>query len=323
VKHLLICGLGSIGRRHLRIFRTLGVQRIDAYRTGNATLPDSGQPAPDKVFRDLNAALEEGPEAVIVANPTALHVSTAFASTRAGAHVLIEKPVSHTVDGCYELELEARQRRKVVAVAQNLRHHASLARTKQLVVSGELGRPITARLHFGTYLPDWHPWEDYRNGYAARLDLGGGAALTNVHEIDAALWLFGDAVDARGFASPLHTLGTEVAESCSMVVLHESGCVTSVTLSLAQKPGSRSLEIAFEGGNVSANLLTSRMTVARATGEVQEFGCDDAYDWDSTYVSQARGFMDALEGGADYVTLREGVKALELALVSSRGTHGS
>jgi len=58
---VLICGLGSIGRRHLRHFRALGCAPILAYRTGKATLPDDEQAAPDAVFHELNEALAEHP----------------------------------------------------------------------------------------------------------------------------------------------------------------------------------------------------------------------------------------------------------------------
>ena len=73
----LIVGLGSIGRRHLRNLRALGEQDILLFRTHRATLPDEdldGLP----VFTDLHQALAEKPDGVIIANPTAAHLSSAL-----------------------------------------------------------------------------------------------------------------------------------------------------------------------------------------------------------------------------------------------------
>ena len=55
---------------------------------------------------------------------------------------------------------------------------------QNVIDAAQLGKPVMARAHFGTWLPTWHPWEDHRSSYAARRDLGGGARLTHIHEID-------------------------------------------------------------------------------------------------------------------------------------------
>ena len=64
-------------------------------------------------------------------------------------------------------------------------------KAKQLLDDGVIGRPLSARFFVGEYLPDFHPDEDYRKGYSARADLGGGVMLTLIHDIDLATWFFG------------------------------------------------------------------------------------------------------------------------------------
>jgi len=79
----LICGLGSIGRRHLRNLRALGQSDIILYRTHHATLPEeelAGLP----VFTSLDEALAQKPDAVIISNPTAAHMSVALPASAAG-----------------------------------------------------------------------------------------------------------------------------------------------------------------------------------------------------------------------------------------------
>lgn len=49
------------------------------------------------------------------------------------------------------------------------------------------------RAVWGDYLPDWQPWEDHRQGYAARRAMGGGTILTLIHAIDVLYWFFGSA----------------------------------------------------------------------------------------------------------------------------------
>jgi len=292
------------------------VTRIDAYRTGNATLSDIDQPEPDQVFNDLDQALAERPELVVVANPTALHIPTALAAVRAGCHVLVEKPLSNTLSGCAELAEEVRTRGVVLSVACNLRFYPMLCMLQEWVrTGGPLGEPISGLAHFGTYLPDWHPWEDFRTSYAARRELGGGAALTLVHEIDCMLWMFGPAERFEGIALGKHPLGVDVDEACAIVIRHRGGALSTITLSLAQKPARRTIEITFTGGMVTCDLLTGRWIIRYADGQLSEGGLPEGFDFDHTYRDQAAAFLLAIrrEDPAT-VSVDEGIAALKVAL---------
>lgn len=324
IRHLLICGLGSIGRRHLRHFRALGVERIDAYRTGKATLSDEGQPAADRVFFSLEEALAQHPEAVIVANPTSLHLETALAAVRAGAHVLVEKPLSHTTQGLDTLEEEAALRRRRVFVAYNLRFHPALQAIRSLVRSGEaIGRPILARAHFGAFLPDWHPWEDYRFSYAARRDLGGGVLLTSSHELDYLLWMLGPAERTCGLPAGLRPLDTDVDEAAALVIRHANGALSAITLSLAQKPPGRALEIACERGVLSLDLMQGDWFVRHADGRSEEHRPPAGFTLDDTYRAQAQAFLRALEGSREELaTLSEARESVQIAEKVLEAEHG-
>jgi predicted dehydrogenase len=163
----LIVGLGSIGRRHARNWATLRLGDVWVCRQQGAPQPEAlGVEA--RVIRDLDQALAAGPEVVIVSNPTSLHVETARQAIEAGAHVLVEKPLGHTLDGVAQLLTQSAARQRLVMVGYNLRFHPGLLRLRQLLHAGAIGQPLAARVEMGEYLPDWHPWEDYRHGYAAR-----------------------------------------------------------------------------------------------------------------------------------------------------------
>ncbi len=327
IRHLLICGLGSIGRRHLRHFRALGVERIDAYRSGKATLSDEGQPAPDRVFSSLEEALAQRPEAVIVTNPTSLHLETALAAVRAGAHVLVEKPLSHTPHGLDILENETSKSGRRVFVAYNLRFHPALQAIRSLLRSAEpLGNPLLARAHFGTFLPDWHPWEDYRFSYAARRDLGGGALLTSSHELDYLLWMLGPAERVSGLIAGRRPLGTDVDEVAALLVRHRNGALSSITLSLAQNPPSRTLEIACERGHISLDLLQGRWQIQDSSGKIEEHNLPQGFEMDQTYRAQAQAFLRALEGEGspeDLATLAEAGESVRIAEQILEAEYGS
>ena len=82
----LIAGFGSIGRRHFRNLLALGERDILLYRTRRSTLPDDELQG-FTVETDLQAALAHRPDAVIIANPTALHLDVAIPAAKAGCSI--------------------------------------------------------------------------------------------------------------------------------------------------------------------------------------------------------------------------------------------
>ena len=140
----LIAGFGSIGRRHFRNLRALGERDLLFYRTGLSQLSNEelvGVP----VETDLEAALAHKPDAVIVANPTALHLDVAIPAAQAGCHLLLEKPLSHNLERVIELEKAVKTRGSRVLMGFQYRFHPGLQKASELIAQGELGRPLSAR----------------------------------------------------------------------------------------------------------------------------------------------------------------------------------
>ncbi len=314
IDHALICGFGSIGRRHFRHLRRLGCSRIDVYRTGKGTLHEMNAEVPDRVFTNLDEALRESPELVIIANPTSLHVPTALKAVQYGCHVLIEKPLSHSLEDVDRLIDECSRKGVRAGVAYNLRFHPIVRTLKEYLSSEEKGGgPYMARIHVGSYMPEWHPWEDYRVSYAARRELGGGSALTNSHEIDLALWLLGPVRSWSGKACRLHPLQTDVDEASAFLLEHESGAVSTVTLNFLQHQPQRTIDIIYDKTWIHADLIENTITVYKNkdSKEKQTFPTAQI---DDTYADELMDFISWIEGEKGIcATLEEGKRVLEIA----------
>ena len=163
------------------------------YRSGQSTLPD------DELMgyvteTEIDAALAHEPDAVIVSNPTALHLDVAILAAEAGCHILLEKPISHNLERIDEFQAAVECVGGKVLVGYQFRYHPDLRVMKRLLEEEKIGKPICVQAHWGEYLPAWHPWEDYRQSYAAQRDLGGEVALTLCHPFDHLHRLFCKAV---------------------------------------------------------------------------------------------------------------------------------
>lgn len=260
----LIAGLGSIGRRHMRNLIALGEKDIVLYRTRKATMPEEDLAGfPQET--DLQVALEKHkPDAVIVSNPTSLHLDVAIPAAQAGCSLLLEKPLSHSMERIDELESALKKGGGRVVVGFQFRFHPGLVKAKQLISDGEIGRVISAHVHFGEYLPAWHPWEDYRKGYAARADMGGGVVLTQCHSLDYLPWLVGKVESVWGFTAKLSDLELDVEDTAKIGLRFENGALGSIHLDYNQQPPAHYFEVIGTKGSLQWNLSDGATRIFRA-----------------------------------------------------------
>lgn len=319
----LIAGFGSIGRRHFRNLKAIGQGDILFYRTGRSRLPDEELEG-YIVEHDLAAALAHHPDAVIVSNPTALHLDVAIPAAELGCHLLLEKPISHSLEKVDELWAAVQKNGSRVLVGFQFRYHPTLCRVSEVLEGGQLGRPLSARAHWGEYLPDWHPWEDYRQGYSARPDLGGGVVLTLCHPFDYLRWLFGEVAGLSASLNNTGTLDIEVEDQAEVVLEFAGGLLGSVHLDYLQRPTAHWLEIICEQGVLYWEAASGLLRVTRADQEKpQELRPPDGFERNDLFQEQARHFVDVVAGSENPLcTLEDGIQALKIVLAAYESAAG-
>lgn len=313
----LIAGFGSIGRRHLRNLRALGEQDVLLYRTHHSTLPDD-EIAGLVVETDLRAALAHQPDAVIISNPTALHLDVAIPAAEAGCAILLEKPVSHTLERIDEFRAAVQRSGARVLVGFQLRFHPTLRRAAELLAQGAIGRPLAARAHWGEYLPNWHPWEDYRQGYAARPELGGGVILTLCHPFDYLRMLLGDVRSLWSFTAARGGLDLPVEDTAEVGLQFANGAVGSVHLDYLQQPATHTLEIIGTAGTLRWDNADGALSLFQAGSTAWQVEAPpEGFERNWLFVDEMRHFLAITRGEAQPLcTLQDGIRALEIALLA-------
>ena len=320
----LIAGLGSIGRRHMRNLVALGEKDIVLYRTRKATLPEDELAAyPQET--DLQEALKKHkPDAVIVSNPTALHLDIAIPAVEAGCVLLLEKPISHSTDRLDILQAAVKKSGSKVLVGFQFRFHPGLIRAKQLISTGEIGRVISAHVHFGEYLPAWHPWEDYRRGYAARADMGGGVVLTQCHSLDYLPWLVGEVESAWGFTAKLSDLEVDVDDTAKIGLRFVGGALGSLHLDYNQQPPAHHFEVIGTKGSLQWNLADGATRIYRAEKKDWEsYPLPAGWERNVMFLEQMKHFVSVVRGESEpSCTLEDGVRVMKLisAVLESQAT---
>ena len=193
MKKILIVGLGSIGRRHTenfsKFFDSIDIVDINEDRIKQA----ESEYKINKSYSDYNNALEKNPyDAVAITTPPHMHLPIAKSASLSGAHLFIEKPIGMNIEGWNEINKICIDKKLSAYVAYCHRHINFTKKLKEKIDNGLIGRPIHANMRWGSYLPDWHPWEDYKSFYMAKKEQGGGALLDESHGIDLVRYVLGD-----------------------------------------------------------------------------------------------------------------------------------
>lgn len=316
---ILVCGLGSIGRRHLRNLQALG-QEVVLLHTGKSTLPEeelAGYP----IEQDIQRALARwSPEAVIVANPTALHLDVAIPAAESGAHLLVEKPLSHSMERIDELRTALSRGGGSVLVGYQFRFHPTLQLLKRWVEEEAVGKPISARAHWGEHLPGWHLWEDYRRSYSARRDLGGGVVLTLCHPFDYLRWIFGEVESVHAVTNISASLDLEVEDTAEAILTFASGTLGSVHLDYNQRPPVHRLEVIGACGTLRWDNEDGRaVRWEQDAADWRESLPPQGFERNDLFMAEMSHFLKVVRGEeTPRCSLDDGVRALEIALAVHR-----
>src|SRR5262249_26368551 len=244
-----------------------------------------------RAFGDLDEALGEGPEVVFVCNPTSLHLPVAERAAKAGCHLFLEKPISHSLEGVNELIDVVTSRGLVAAVGCQLRFHPSLLRLRVLLSARAIGNIISARAECGEYLPDWHPYEDYRTSFAARADLGGGVLLTQVHEFDYLYWLFGMPRRLFAVGGHLSSLQIDVEDTATVLmnmVVENRSIPVQVHHDFLQRPFRRSFVVVGDEGQIAVDLRQAVLEWIGPDGTLREHEAVSGFDRNCLFLEEMK-----------------------------------
>lgn len=337
---VLVAGLGSIGQRHVRNLRGLFGARVEilAYRERGLPHVISEQLTiiPGRTvdeFYDLRSVgrLDEGlaqrPQAVLICNPSSRHIPTALAAVDAGCPVLIEKPLSDCADGVDELIARVEHQGVTAAVGYQLRFHPALIRLRELLDARSIGRVVAVRAEMGEFLPDAHPYEDYREGYAARADLGGGVVRCFIHEFDYLYWLFGmprRLLTIGGRLGDLHIAVEDTASTLMECDVDGRAVPIHVQQTFTQRPPSRTCTVSGDAGCIHVDLHAPRLTRTDRHGRLVENEPFDGFHRNQMFVDELDHFLACADGrDTPKVPLREAAHSLRIALAASESLRSS
>lgn len=310
----LVVGCGSIGARHARLLVKLnGSANVGVFDLDKSRVEKFASEYSVSGYTNLEEALKDRYTEAIIAVPNNLHIPIAQKLAGHGLHLLIEKPLSASLDGIDELIKLCDERNLHVLVGYTMRFHPAIQKIKELISEKAVGEIYGIKAQFGYYLLNWHPWEDYRRGYSARKDLGGGVILDSSHELDYLSWIFG--IPQEVFCYSDHYSKLEIdTEDLAEILLKYNGFITEVRLDYLNRTYRRTCEITGETGTITWDFTKNEIKIFNASNNEWRL-IPFKFEIDDMYIRQLQQFEKHILGEkSDVPTAREAKRVLELAL---------
>jgi predicted dehydrogenase len=290
---ILIIGGGSIGRRHIKNLHRLGYGDIACLKRKQDE-NFAGEHSV-KVLTDFSEASANNPDVIFICTPTSLHLEGLKYATANSMHIFMEKPLVDTSGRLEESIKLLIDYKRVFFIGFMLRYHPMVIRIKSILDEGLLGQVFNARFEFGSYLPFWHPYEDYKISYAARSDLGGGVINTITHELDLIQYFFGEPKQVTCRSANFNLLEIDVEEQSEAIFEYPDKQVT-LHLDYLQKDYNRFIKILGRDGRLEWNWHNNYIELQLHQQKLMKIETPENFDVNQLYLNELEDFFSLIKG---------------------------
>jgi predicted dehydrogenase len=315
-----VVGNGSIGKRHIQ--NLLSISNYNIIISTKQRKPKSLNKKRCIFVKSLNEGLQYNPSIGFVTNVSSEHIQTSLLLAKAGCHIFIEKPLSNSLKETEKLLNMVKKEKLVTLMGCNLRFHSCIKKIKSLIEQKTIGEIISVKSECGTYLPEWHPNENYSMSYAARDDLGGGVVLTCIHEIDYLYWFFGEIKEVFSITGKFSDLKIKSSDLSAIILKFKNNIIGEIHLDYFQRPEFRSCKIIGTKGTIYWDSTNNEVKLfdIKKKKWITKLKVKN-YDKNKQYVDELSHFLNCVKMKKKSINdLTQGIKTLKIALTTIKSS---
>jgi len=252
----VIIGLGSMGKRRIRNLKALDYESILGFDPRKDRCEEAYNKYGIDTFQKINDVIEQKPDVMIISTPPDLHMKYAKIALENNIHFFTEASVVQ--DEMLEI-IEGLKDSKIVGVPScTLRFHPVVQKINEILKMPDMGKPLSFIHHFGQYLPDWHPWENYKEFYVSKKETGACREIVPFQLV----WListFGKIKSVSGRKSKLSNLELEIDDIYNILLEFKNGVEGILIVDVISRTPFLQAKIMTENGVIIADWLEEKV----------------------------------------------------------------
>ena len=293
----LVVGLGSMGKRRIRNLIQLEQNEIIGFDVREDRRQEANEKYKIKTFSDITEALKEKPDAMVISTPPDLHMKYAKIAISHNVHFFTEASVVQ--DEMMEVINELKKLDIIGLPSCTWRYHPIVIQVQKVLNANKIGKPLAFLYHSGQYLPDWHPWEDYRKFYVSKRETGACREIVPFELI----WItavFGKIKSVISNKSKVSNLEADIDDIYNVLLEFTSGLQGSLTVDVIARVPYRQLKILGEDGVIFADWMERSVKYfTKESGWINEKIDDGVREKDylygeGVYVTEMKSFIDSI-----------------------------
>lgn len=247
---ILVVGLGSMGKRRIRNLLKLQYADIIAYDMSKSRRSEVKKNYLVTVTSSFNDCLKQKPDVMIISTPPDKHLKYAKIAIKNNIHFFTEV---NLLSKHVEKIIQHLQGSSIVASPSYTMHfHPAVRELKKLSQKKIIGLPLIIQHHSGQYLPNWHPWENYKNFFVSKKITGGAKELLQV-ELLWMTYVFGDIRSVMGNVQKISKLDVDIDDVYQILLKFKNNIVCNILVDVLSMPSFRETKIIGEKGTIICN----------------------------------------------------------------------
>ena len=239
-----------MGKRRIRNFQYLKQEKIIGFDSREDRCKEASEKYNIETFQDISKALDEKPDAMVISTPPDLHMKYAKIALENKIHFFTEASV---VQDEMEDIIEMLDKNDIVGLPScTMRYHPIVNEIRNILSKNIIGKPLSFLYHSGQYLPDWHPWEDYRKFYVAKRETGACREIVPF-ELVWLIDLFGKIKTVSARKSKVSSLEIDIDDIYNILLEFENGIESTMTVDVITRFPFRQIKILGESGVILAD----------------------------------------------------------------------
>tara|TARA_Y100001970_G_scaffold294342_1_gene451063 strand:+ start:9533 stop:10543 length:1011 start_codon:yes stop_codon:yes gene_type:complete len=321
---ILVVGVGSIGRRHIENFKnyTKNIEIVDISKSRIRECYKKFEFIKASYLSYKEAIEKNKYDAVLICTPPHKHLEIASFTAKNKIHSFIEKPLGMNVKGWDKVIRLNKKNKLINYVAYCHRHINYIKLAKKFLNQKKIGKIISGYIRWGSYLPDWHPYEKYYNFYMAKKNQGGGALMDESHGIDLLRYLVGEVKNVFAIVDTISGLKITSDDNALLTLRMKNNSLFQINFDLHSRFPRVSLEILGTEGNMFIDRINNELSFFNIKNKKWKTLKFSQKDLLKMYKDQANYFLNCIikkrKADVDIIDGLKTQKIIDLAFLSSK-----
>jgi predicted dehydrogenase len=325
--NVIICGLGGIGQRYLRLikknFTNSNIYALSSKKNLFEIRDDRSVNKKINLEKKFNIKYINSISDIyrinckidfaIICNPTSKHLQVASKLIKKNIPCLIEKPISSNFFEAKIFHNIAKKKKILFRTAFFLRIHPLVLYIKKLIESDYFGKLHSINVVCNSFMPSWNKYSKLSNFYAANKKLGGGILFTECHEIDLLYYILGMPKSIKSFTGRNEKKKYKVNDYCHILMRYQKpDLIANIELNFNQKFLKK--EFIVKGSKNVIKLDITNNKILRYNYRYKKFFLlrKSKIERNQLFLNQIKYFIEELKGNKKKKYFDEGINTIKL-----------